>query len=192
MAILGLGLSSAAGAVWLIFGATDREALTQMPSVLLVGLQDEDYDKALAVCAEGEPGAQMLAGEDRQVFVPAAGSTEGRAANARNVRIESLTILRQQLAQLGVQWSDITPIAFGGVRAAMTLRAMLAEMGTSSIPSLLPIPKVQNAFEEDGTPADENYPRRAGKFLDELEWYAYAMKTARATPCERSECDTQV
>ncbi len=81
---------------------------------------------------------------------------------------------------------------FGGVRAAMTLRAMLAEMGTSSIPSILPIPKVQNAFDDDGTPSDENYYRRAGKFLDELEWYANAMKNAREHPCQRSECDTQV
>lgn len=81
---------------------------------------------------------------------------------------------------------------FGGVRAAMTLRAMLAELGTSSIPSLLPIPKVQSAFDDDGKPVDETYLQRAAKFLDELEWYAYAMKTARERPCERSECDTQV
>jgi NAD(P)H-dependent FMN reductase len=32
---------------------------------------------------------------------------------------------------------------FGGVRAAMPLRAMLAEMGMPSIPSLLPIPRLQ-------------------------------------------------
>ena len=37
-------------------------------------------------------------------------------------------------------------IAFGGVRAAMTLRAMLAELGMSSIPSLFPISHVQDAF----------------------------------------------
>jgi NAD(P)H-dependent FMN reductase len=82
--------------------------------------------------------------------------------------------------------------AFGGVRAAMTLRAMLAEMGMASIPSLLPIPRVQDAFQDDGTPVDENYAQRAARFLTELEWYAYAMKQARERPCERSECDTQV
>jgi NAD(P)H-dependent FMN reductase len=82
--------------------------------------------------------------------------------------------------------------AFGGVRAAMTLRAMLAEMGMASIPSLLPIPGVQEAFRDDGAPVDENYARRAARFLTELEWYAYAMKQARERPCERSECDTQV
>jgi NAD(P)H-dependent FMN reductase len=41
---------------------------------------------------------------------------------------------------------------FGGVRAAMQLRAMLGELGMSSIPSILPVPKVESAFAEDGTP----------------------------------------
>ena len=80
---------------------------------------------------------------------------------------------------------------FGGVRAAMTLRAMLAEMGMASIPSILPIPGVQDAFEDNGTPVDDAYPRRATRFLTELEWYANAMKHARERTCERSECDTQ-
>jgi NAD(P)H-dependent FMN reductase len=69
--------------------------------------------------------------------------------------------------------------AFGGVRAAMQLRAMLCELGTPSIPSLLPVPRVQEAFDEDGKPRDEAYHRRAARFLDELEWYANALKAAR-------------
>jgi NAD(P)H-dependent FMN reductase len=69
--------------------------------------------------------------------------------------------------------------AFGGVRAAIQLRAMLCELGTPSIPSLLPIPAVQDAFDDEGQPKDESYHRRAGRFLDELEWYAHALKAAR-------------
>jgi NAD(P)H-dependent FMN reductase len=68
---------------------------------------------------------------------------------------------------------------FGGVRAAMQLRAMLCELGTSSIPSLFPVPKVQDAFDEEGRPLDNALERRAGRFLDELEWYANALKAAR-------------
>lgn len=78
--------------------------------------------------------------------------------------------------------------SFGGVRAAMTLRCMLAEMGTSSIPSILPIPKVQDAFSNDGSAKDDGLRRRAAKFLDELEWYACALRDAREQPCPRSEC----
>lgn len=70
---------------------------------------------------------------------------------------------------------------FGGVRAAMQLRAMLCELGTPSIPSLLPIPTVQDAFDDSGRPLDDAYPRRAARFLDELEWYAHALKAARGS-----------
>ena len=69
---------------------------------------------------------------------------------------------------------------FGGVRAAMQLRAMLCELGTPSIPSLLPVPTVQDAFDDEGRPHDEGYHHRAARFLDELEWYANALKAARA------------
>jgi NAD(P)H-dependent FMN reductase len=68
---------------------------------------------------------------------------------------------------------------FGGVRAAMQLRAMLCELGTPSIPSLLPVSHVQDAFDENGVPRDDTYPRRAARFLDELEWYANALRAAR-------------
>jgi NAD(P)H-dependent FMN reductase len=68
---------------------------------------------------------------------------------------------------------------FGGVRAAIQLRAMLGELGMPSIPSLFPIPKVQDAFEDDGTPRDPSLDRHVGRFLDELEWYARALQEAR-------------
>jgi NAD(P)H-dependent FMN reductase len=81
---------------------------------------------------------------------------------------------------------------FGGVRAAMALRAMLGELGMSSIPSILPVPKVQDAFAEDGTPAEPGWERRIVRFLDELEWYARALKAERERErAARSECEAQ-
>jgi NAD(P)H-dependent FMN reductase len=68
---------------------------------------------------------------------------------------------------------------FGGVRAAMPLRAMLAEMGMPSIPSLLPIPRIQKAIDPGGTPAESWLDKAAGRFLDELEWYAEALRARR-------------
>src|SRR3974390_3288102 len=38
--------------------------------------------------------------------------------------------------------------AFGGVRAAMQLRAMLCELGMPSISSLFPVPRVLSGFDE--------------------------------------------
>lgn len=73
-----------------------------------------------------------------------------------------------------------SPGAFGGVRAAMQLRAMLGEMGMPSIPSILPFPKVHEVLDADGRPASERTDKSAGRFLAELEWYANALKVARA------------
>ena len=71
--------------------------------------------------------------------------------------------------------------SFGGVRAAMQLRMTLAELGTVTIPSLLPIPKVQDAFDEQGQPSDPATERRARRFFDEMDWYAHALQMARGS-----------
>ena len=79
---------------------------------------------------------------------------------------------------------------FGGVRGLVNLRGILAELGTPSIPSAFPISRVQNAFDEDGNALDSAYDERIGKFLDEFEWYAVALKRARE--CERYSDDAPV
>ncbi len=68
---------------------------------------------------------------------------------------------------------------FGGVRALVNLRGILAELGTPSIPSAFPISQIHNAFDDDGNAADKVYDERIVKFLDEYEWYANALKHAR-------------
>lgn len=68
---------------------------------------------------------------------------------------------------------------FGGVRALVNLRAILAELGTPSIPSAFPVSRIHSAFDDDGTPLDHAYDERVVKFLDEFEWYATALKQAR-------------
>jgi NAD(P)H-dependent FMN reductase len=69
---------------------------------------------------------------------------------------------------------------FGGVRAAMQLRAMLAEVGMPSIPSLQPIPSIGSALSEDGVPLTQQLAERSGRFFDEFEWYMRAFKEERA------------
>ncbi len=74
---------------------------------------------------------------------------------------------------------------FGGVRALVNLRAILAELGTPSIPSAFPVSRVQQALDDHGNAVDESYDRRIVKFLDEYEWYADAMRVKRLgrIPC---------
>ncbi|MEZ4972830.1 MAG: NAD(P)H-dependent oxidoreductase [Cyclobacteriaceae bacterium] len=69
---------------------------------------------------------------------------------------------------------------FGGVRAAVHLRVILAELGTPSIPILQPIPNVGKSFTEEGQPLEDYIPKSANRFLDEYEWYLKAMKAQRA------------
>lgn len=69
---------------------------------------------------------------------------------------------------------------YGGVRAAMQLRAMLGELGMPSIPSLLPIPDVHKALDPDGAPLQPWLDTSAGRFFDELTWYAEALRARRS------------
>ncbi len=80
---------------------------------------------------------------------------------------------------------------FGGVRALVNLRAMLAELGTPSIPSAFPVSQIRDAFDDDGYPLDRAYDERIVKFLDEFEWYSIAMKQAREQQKFDEELPTQ-
>ena len=84
---------------------------------------------------------------------------------------------------------------FGGVRALVNLRSILAELGTPSIPSAFPVSRVQSAFGDDGEAIEQAYNERVVKFLDEYEWYAGALAKARkqdhcaeAVPTQQSLC----
>ena len=70
---------------------------------------------------------------------------------------------------------------FGGVRAAVHLRAIMAELGSPTLPTLFPISAVQDAFEEGGAAKEKAYEERIKQFIEEHEWYAMAMKAARAS-----------
>jgi len=68
---------------------------------------------------------------------------------------------------------------FGGVRAAIQLRTLLAEVGMPSIPSLQPIPSIEGALSKDGVALTQELAEKSGTFFDEFEWYMRAMKAER-------------
>ncbi len=71
---------------------------------------------------------------------------------------------------------------FAGRRAAEALRPILSNLGMVSTPMEFLVPKVQDAFDGEGNALDRAFDERAEKFLDELEWYAQALKAARPEP----------
>jgi NAD(P)H-dependent FMN reductase len=68
---------------------------------------------------------------------------------------------------------------FGGVRAAVALRTILAEMGMPSVPSVLAIPNIGRALTNDGAATEEWIDNAANRFIDEFVWYACALKAQR-------------
>jgi NAD(P)H-dependent FMN reductase len=69
---------------------------------------------------------------------------------------------------------------FGGVRAAMQLRVLLAEVGMPSIPSIQPVPSIESALSAEGIALTQQLAEKSGRFFDEFEWYMRAMKAERA------------
>ena len=68
---------------------------------------------------------------------------------------------------------------FGGARVAIQLRAILGELGMPSIPSILSIPRHEEVFGDAGDSKNDKTDRLASRFIDELEWYAQAMRDKR-------------
>lgn len=69
--------------------------------------------------------------------------------------------------------------SFGGQRAAMQARCMLGELGTPTTSYLFSIPTIQNNLDADGNPQDERIDSGAEKMIEELEWYATALRIHR-------------
>jgi NAD(P)H-dependent FMN reductase len=68
---------------------------------------------------------------------------------------------------------------FGGVRAAMQLRALLGELGMPSISSIFAIPRIGDALDAGGHATEAAFDRRFTRFAIEFEWYAEALRRAR-------------
>ncbi len=69
--------------------------------------------------------------------------------------------------------------SFGGVRAAMHLREIVAELGMPAISSTQPFPMVNDLFTDNLTPKNELVESGTMRFLDEFVWYAGALKNRR-------------
>lgn len=69
--------------------------------------------------------------------------------------------------------------SFGGVRAAVHLRVILGELGTPSIPSMLPFPKILELFSDNYITNNEIVEKSTLQFMDEFLWYVKALKKHR-------------
>ncbi|XP_060571604.1 quinone reductase-like isoform X2 [Ruditapes philippinarum] len=72
-----------------------------------------------------------------------------------------------------------SPGIYGGMRAAMQLRALTGEIGCISVSNIFGIPKVHEAIDEDGVPKDAHMKSGLEKLMKQLEWTAIAFKDMR-------------
>jgi NAD(P)H-dependent FMN reductase len=88
---------------------------------------------------------------------------------------------------LDVEWKR-KPVAlctvssgpFGGAQVTTSLLFTLWKIGALMVPAKFPVPKVQEAFGEDGTATDlEGTAKRARSFVDELVWCIGKVKSGQ-------------
>jgi len=90
-----------------------------------------------------------------------------------------LDMLYEQYARKPVGICGVSTGGLGGARMVEQLRLVSIEFHMVPIREALYFSSVQNLFNEDGSIKDDSYHKRAKKFLDELIWYADALKIAR-------------
>jgi NAD(P)H-dependent FMN reductase len=69
---------------------------------------------------------------------------------------------------------------FGGINCLAQLRLVALGMGAFPIPASLPISRVQDTFNDDGTTNDPSYEKRVASFLDEVLWFTEAIADRKA------------
>ena len=96
-------------------------------------------------------------------------------------------VLKNALDHVYAEWNN-KPAAFvayggkaGGARSVEQLRSVAIELQMAPIRQAILIPGVRRAFDEDGKPADASYEQQADALLDQLVWWARALKAARGT-----------
>jgi NAD(P)H-dependent FMN reductase len=67
----------------------------------------------------------------------------------------------------------------GGILCLAALRQVVLHLGGVPIPAILPVPKVQEVFDEQGTPRDQRFRDRAQIYFDELLWFTEALAAHR-------------
>lgn len=69
---------------------------------------------------------------------------------------------------------------FGGINCLAQLRLVVIGMGGFPIPENLSISRVHESFNDDGTPNDPAYEKRAAEFLNDLLWFTEAIADKKA------------
>jgi hypothetical protein len=100
--------------------AAKGDSVAHTSEIILDALKSGAIEKALEVCAESESGGNALLKDDAEHAKPSASPATAKAAGPKRESLlpsEFLTKIRASLANQGVAWEQIRPLAFGGMQA---------------------------------------------------------------------------
>ena len=96
-------------------------------------------------------------------------------------------VLKNALDHIYHEWNN-KPVAFvgyggtaGGSRAVQQLRQVVVELQMAPIRASVVMPFARRLFDESGAIKDEFYNTRAEALIEQLLWWARALKAARAS-----------
>lgn len=90
-----------------------------------------------------------------------------------------LDMAYEEYARKPVAVCGVASGGMGGVRMVEQLRLVLLEYHLTPVAPAVYFSNIKTAFGADGQPADAVYRERVRKLIDELLWYARALKRAR-------------
>lgn len=97
----------------------------------------------------------------------------GYPASLKNV----IDLLYDEWKRKPTAISTVSAGGFAGMQVITSLQFTLWKMQAWTVPAMFPVPKVAEAYTENGVPADkEGTEKRAKMFLDELIWCIQAKK----------------
>lgn len=87
----------------------------------------------------------------------------------------AIDLLTDEWRRKPVAISTVSSGAFGGMQVITSLQYTLWKMQAWTVPSLFPVPKIDQVFDENGRPADKAATdKRAETFIKEMLWCAEA------------------
>lgn len=126
------------------------------------------FEERLKLQSDPLPGALEFASRIREadgIIIIAPEYNGGYPASLKNV----IDLLTDEWRRKPVAISTVSDGPFGGTQVITSLQFTLWKIGAWTVPVMFPVPRVDEAFDEVGRPADiEAMNKRAGRFTGEL------------------------
>jgi chromate reductase len=162
---------------------SEKAAKFMLQEALKAGLESElidvrDYRIAATDNTQELPEAKNLAGTIDKADALIIVSPEYNHGYPGELKM-MLDLLYQQYAKKPVGLCGVSMGGLGGARCVEQLRLVAVEFHMVPIREAIYFSGVRQLFDEKGVIKDSAYHARAKTFLDELVWYAQALKNAK-------------